>query len=295
MANQLPIKQTLKHAEGNFKQLLQATGTDVARFMNNAIIASSENEDIAKGNVSAKSVLNVCSRAANDGLVLDGKEAAIVIGSVKKNGQWVKEAQYRQMIGGVMKMINRSPNIKFVNVQLVYENDICKIDLAAEGKPVIHEINLDKERGDVRGCYAYAKLTDGEYSSVEYMTTAQINAIRENYSSDKSPMWNKSWGEAARKTVLHRAKKRWPIDNEVEVALRDDEKGEDITIIEHEEEKPEPTKKKSVKDKVKAKMKETVEKELPPHNAETGEIEEAEYEESPPPHTDEDINDEMPI
>jgi len=274
MTNQLTVKDVIKKSEGNFKKLLDATGTDVNRFMNNAIIASSENPDIASGNVSTKSVINVCSRAANDGVVLDGKEAAIVIGWSSQSKS--KEAQYRLMAGGVMKMINRSPNIKRVIVQLVHENDECVIDLVADGVPVQHSINLKAERGEIIGAYAVAELADGNYTSPEYMTTEQINTIRDEYTSGKSPMWIKSWGEAARKTVLHRAKKRWPIASDVENALRDDEKGDDIVVIENEPEPAKkPRKKASVKDAVKEKMVEQV----TAHDAETGEVVEAEFEE----------------
>ena len=296
MTKQLtPIQSLAGHIEkraGTYEQMLRAKGVDIARFKQNALVAASENEDIANGNVSADSVLKVCSRAASDGVVLDGKEAAIVIGSVKKGSQWVKQAQYRLMVGGVMKMITRSPNLKRAIVQLVHENDVCTIDLVSDGVPINHTIDLKQERGEIIGAYALAELNDGSYTSPEYMTTAQINAVREGYSSDKSPLWNKSWGEAARKTVLHRAKKRWPIESDIEVSLRDDEKGEDITIIENEA-TPKPKKKTSVKDAVKAKMQEAVEP--PKHDAKTGEIEDAEFEEIPADAPAEDDNNDMPI
>lgn len=292
MTKQLtPMQSLAGHIEkrkGSYADMLKATGTDIARFTQNALIAASDNAAIANGEVAIDTVLKVCSRAANDGVVLDGKEAAIVIGSVKKGNQWVKEAQYRLMAGGVMKMITRSPNIKRAIVQLVHENDICTIDMVTSGVPVAHKIDLKQERGEIIGAYAIAELADGSYTSPEYMTKAQIEAIRKEYAHEKSPMWIKSWGEAARKTVLHRAKKRWPIASDIEVSLRDDEKGEDITVIENTpEEAPKP--KKTVKQSVKEKMKAATEepKEVPtPHDANTGEVVEAEYEE---------INQDMPI
>jgi recombination protein RecT len=63
------------------------------------------------------------------------------------------------------------------------------------------------------------------------MSKAEVDAVRDNFSQkDKegnfSKMWQHSWGEAARKTVLHRARKRLPLSDGAETALRQDEADE---------------------------------------------------------------------
>jgi recombinational DNA repair protein RecT len=63
------------------------------------------------------------------------------------------------------------------------------------------------------------------------MSKAEIDAVRDNFSQkDKegnfSKMWVNSWGEAARKTVLHPARKRLPLSDGAELALRQDEDDE---------------------------------------------------------------------
>jgi recombinational DNA repair protein RecT len=72
-----------------------------------------------------------------------------------------------------------------------------------------------------------AKLASGEWTSPEYMSKAEIDAVRDAYSKkDKdgnfSKMCQHSWGEAARKTVLHRARKRLPLGEAAEQVLRRD-------------------------------------------------------------------------
>lgn len=250
--NQLTLKDSLKQQESHYAALLKATGTDINRFMNNAIIAASENPDIASGAVDRASVFKVCSRAANDGVVLDGKQAAMVIGWNSKTRQ--KEAQYRLMAGGVMAMINRSPTISHLACQLVYEGDDCVIDFVTDGQPVHHTINLRNRRGNVLGVYAVAKLSTGEWTSPEYMSVDEVNEVRDNYASkDKdgnfSKMWTHSWGEAARKTILHRIKKRLPLSESVEDALNHDDPDYELRDVTPEpEEKP---KKANSKDAVK--------------------------------------------
>ena len=212
----LKLVDTLRKMEPHFAELLEATGTDVKKFMNNAIIAANTIPEIKSGEVSKQSFFNVCSRAANDGVVLDGREAAVVVGWNGKTKQ--KEAQYRLMSGGVMKMIRRSPEIVFVACQLVHEGDDCTISFVTDDVPVHHKINLGKPRGAVLGAYCVAKLASGEWTSPEYMSTDEINAVRDHFSQknregEYSPMWTKAWGEAARKTILHRAKKRLPLSD----------------------------------------------------------------------------------
>lgn len=243
---------SIRAAKIEFSNLLKATGTDIERFQNNAIMAVNNNEDIRRGEVSTKSIFNVCSRAANDGVMLDGREAALVIGYTR-NG---KEAQYRLMSQGIMKMINRSPEIEYVSCQTVHENDICEINFVTDGVPVKHTLDLKKGRGEIIGAYVVAKLKNGEWTSPEYMSVEEILSVRDAYSKkDKegnfSKMWRDSPGEAYKKTVLHRAHKRLPITNAT--AISDDEVDieEVIDITPPASEKP---KRKTTAEKVKEKV-----------------------------------------
>ncbi len=232
--------ELVRKMEPEFKQLLDTSNTDIKKFMNNALMAIKDKPEIASGEVSRKSVFDVCSRAANDGVVLDGKEAAIIIGSVKRGGQWVKEAQYRLMAGGVMKMINRSPNIERVVCQLVYEHDDFYVDFVTDGESIRHKITpevMKKGRGEVIGVYFTAKLTNGEWTSPELMSVEEVNKVRDAYSKKNSEgkfsqMWENSWGEGARKTVLHRARKRLTLDAKIDASLAQDDEAE-VEIVDH--------------------------------------------------------------
>lgn len=291
MTNAITIKDSLKQQEAHFAQLLKTSGTDINRFMNNALMAAGDHPEISQGSVDRASVFKVCSRAANDGVVLDGKQAAMIIGWNGKTRQ--KEAQYRLMAGGVMAMINRSPNIKRIICQVMYENDIKKLSFVtgANEPPITHEINFDApSRGEPIGVYAAAELEGNEWVA-EWMSVAEVNEVRDNFASkDKdgnfSKMWTHSWGEAARKTVLHRIKKRLPLTDAVEQSLNSDDPDTELQDVTPEiDAKP---KRKSSKDAVK----EAVTQQTPEPMALEAEAEEAEaeattffdaeYEEQPP-------------
>lgn len=224
--NDVAIKNTIKAMQPDLEKLVRATGTDINKFMNNAIMAAAKPE-LQSGDVDRASIYKVVARAAQDGVLLDDKEAAMVIGWNRKTRQ--KEAQYRLMAAGVMSMIARSPDISRVVCQLVHKNDDFSMDFVTDGVPINHNFSgIKGARGEVVGAYAVAKLADGSWTSPEYMEVDDINSVRDAYvPKDKegnySGMWSNSWGEAARKTVLHRAKKRWPISQQVSESLVDDD------------------------------------------------------------------------
>src|SRR5690606_25721014 len=62
------------------------------------------------------SLLQAVSKAAADGLILDGREAALVI---DYNGA----AQYRPMMRGLLKLAYNSGMVKSISVQIVHDGD----------------------------------------------------------------------------------------------------------------------------------------------------------------------------
>jgi len=245
MTNQLTVKDRIKNFIPSLKDTLKARGTDVQSFQNNAIMAASNIPDIANNQVNIKTVADVCARAAEDGVLLDGQQAAIVIGWNSKTRQ--KEAQYRLMAGGVIHKMYKSGNFTKIICNVVREGENCSISYVTDGVPVEHSPNMTGEAGDVIGAYAVAKMTNGEWTDPVYMSRAEIESVRDNYSQTNkdgqhSKMWTASFDEAAKKTVLHRAKKRWPLTSDVRTLL-DNEFEEPIEVEETvQEDAPKPKK-----------------------------------------------------
>lgn len=170
-------------------------------------IALTRNIDKVKN---PQSLLASCTKAAADGLILDGREAALVIDA---NG----EAQYRPMMRGLLKLAYNSGEIRSLVVETVRENDLFDYQPTRSGEPIIHKIDLRSKRGEVYAVYAQATLKDGGILH-EVMTVEEVNRIRDRSDAYrafkagriKSTPWHTDWSEMARKTVFRRLSKYLP-------------------------------------------------------------------------------------
>jgi recombination protein RecT len=111
------------------------------------------------------SLFTACLKAATDGLILDGREAALVIRNVKTKvdgkDAWQKAAVYQPMVQGLMKLARNSGKIASLTAQVVYENDQFMYVLGDSERIEHAPAPFDKDRGKPIGVYAIAKLTDG--------------------------------------------------------------------------------------------------------------------------------------
>ena len=156
------------------------------------------------------SLLAACAKAAQDGLILDGREAALVV-------DYKGEVQYRPMMRGLLKLAYNSGNINGIVVEVVRKGDAFRHSPSNLTAPIFHEINHEGERGEAFVVYALAELKDGGILH-EVMPVADVNRIRDR--SDawkafkdgkiKSTPWSTDWSEMARKTVFRRLSKYLP-------------------------------------------------------------------------------------
>jgi recombination protein RecT len=128
-------------------------------------------------------------------------------------------AQFEAGYRGLMKLARRSGQIDSLDSQVVYTADRFEIDLGTEPR-ILHHPTIEGDRGNYRGAYAWARLTNGELI-IEWMTQADIEAVRKvsrNSDGEHSP-WVRHYGEMARKTVIKRLMKRLPLGTDGELAL----------------------------------------------------------------------------
>lgn len=221
----LPLNRAIAQMEDKFKAALPAH-IPSQRFVRTAInaIMKPEIERVAKTAGGRQSIYESCLKAAADGLLLDGREGALVsfranVGDYD-NPVWEERAQYMPMIAGVLKKVRNSGEIDTIYCNPVYRNDTFKLSMVADGVPVTHEPAQD-DRGDFVGVYAVARLKNGSWTQPEWMTRSQVDAVRErsksgamkdNKGKDRRPNgpWVTDYTEMARKTVLRRASKLWP-------------------------------------------------------------------------------------
>jgi recombination protein RecT len=177
------------------------------KFIRTAMTAVALTRNIEKAN--AGSLLAACSKAAADGLILDGREAALV---VDYNG----DVQYRPMMRGLLKLAYNSGQISKISVQIVCQADEFEYILGDDER-IVHKVNMRQPRGEAYAVYATATLKDGAVIR-EVMTTEQINKIMARSDAYKafkagkikSTPWSTDWEEMARKTVFRRLSKYLP-------------------------------------------------------------------------------------
>lgn len=108
--------------------------------------------------------------------------------------------------------------------KLVCQNDTFTVEEDdGTGKSAVHHvIDYTKPRGEIYAVYSRARINeDVDY---EIMTRDEVEYVRNNYSRAKdADAWRKAWGEMAKKTVIRRHSKRWPLDPEAAAAFEDEE------------------------------------------------------------------------
>lgn len=160
-----------------------------------------------------KSLLSSCMRAAQDGLMLDGREAALVT--------YGDKVQYLPMVGGILKKLRQSGQLLSISANVVYEKDAFDYELGDEER-IKHKPFLG-DRGRPIAVYAVARTIEGGIYR-EVMSVGEVESIRNRSRAGKDGPWKNNWSEMARKTVIRRICKRLPSSSDLDsVLLADNE------------------------------------------------------------------------
>lgn len=213
------------------------------------VMAAQQNPKLLEAD--RRTLLLSCMKAAQDGLLPDGREAALVpFSSRRKNhqGRWESytDVVYMPMVYGLRKKIMQSDEISTMTVGVVYraeyESGRFLYELGIE-PPIRHKPDLtlsDEDIADANiiAAYSLVKFKDGSYSG-EVMRRAEIDKIRElsqtgatkdrdgNPRESKGP-WADHFAEMAKKTVMRRHAKVLPMSGDI---FRDVEGQEQETAI----------------------------------------------------------------
>lgn len=198
------------------------------RFTRTALTALQINPGIADGD--RQSLYNAVVRAAQDGLLPDGREAALVLYNVNKGTkqapQWIKAVQYMPMVGGLIKRLAGAGIT--IDAQTVCDGDQFDYELGDDAKITHKRPKLGTPRGEIIGAYAIARLANGTVMR-EVMDRQEIDQIRAASKSKDGGPWSQWFGEMARKSVIRRLAKRLPItDPQVTETLTVDDELTDL-------------------------------------------------------------------
>lgn len=202
---------------------------DVKREISFAVQHINKNPQLQK--CTPLSLLTAVMNVSNIGLSLNPASKESYLIPRWNNNEKCTEAALEPSYVGLVKLLTDSGSVTSMVCQIVYENDVFKIDLADNRQPVKHEIDPKKVRGEKLGAYALATLPDGT-RQVEWMMLADIYDIRDRSETYKAYMekkiksctWVSDEGEMSRKTVIKRIYKYLPrtermqaIDNAIQL------------------------------------------------------------------------------
>jgi len=186
----------------------------VDKFIRTTLTAVQMNPDLLQAD--RKTLLGTCMKAAQDGLMLDGREAAPVI----FGGKGGKTVAYMPMVGGILKKIRNSGELASISAQVAYSKDLFDYQLG-DDEQIIHKPLLGGDRGTPIAVYCIAKTKDGAIYR-EVMSVDEVEKVRKTSRAGAFGPWKDWWDEMAKKTVIRRISKRLPSSADVDAVMQSD-------------------------------------------------------------------------
>jgi recombination protein RecT len=176
-------------------EFAKALGNTVpsARFVRIAKTAVNSNPELA--NAERTSLLSAITQAAQDRLVIDGKEAAIVMFKGK--------AQYMPMVAGLVKKMRQHSDFASISHGIVYQREIDEGRfeyVKGDSEYLKHDpILFDKDKGEPVGAYAVLTTRNGDKFRAVLDKEAIIKRLAKGNNSPAKREWE---SEFWIKTVL---------------------------------------------------------------------------------------------
>jgi recombination protein RecT len=159
-------------------------------------------------------------KAANDGLLPDGREGAIVIygddqedeegNIIPSTAKGKKKAVWMPMVWGLCKAMRNTGNIKSIRCKVIYKGEKVIITDKDGEETYEHVRTITPEMSDdfenIIGAYSVVSYKDGGYDA-EFMSRAQIDRRRKASKAKKGP-WAPWYAEMAQKVPLRRLSNR---------------------------------------------------------------------------------------
>ena len=229
MGTELTVRDKEAEQVGNYLQKISGRwpgsipGKD--RFQEIALAAAINDPNLADCDMVSKlSALNECCQL---GLIPDGNLQHVHLVPFKNSRKDIVECTVILGYKGLIELARRSGLVTTVEAGVVYENDTFVFSKGIN--PECHHIPWGvkglEDSGDMRGVWAASWLRIGGPPQIEFMHVKEIDAVmRSSKGSDKpqSP-WQKHYPMMARKTVLKRLAKHWPLSPEVGRILAQDD------------------------------------------------------------------------
>lgn len=230
------IRGTMQKMAPQFQMVLPQHVTP-ERFIRVIITAVQTNPQLLE--CDRPSLYAAAMRSATDGLICDGREAAIVPFRVK--GQL--KASYMPMVAGILKKVRNSSELQSIHPDVVYDNDEFSHWIDEDGPHLKHVPNFTAEsRGEPKLVYTVARvLNSGVY--IEVMSRSEVEAVRNVSRAKDTGPWSGDFAlEMWKKTCIRRIAKRLPVSTDLDDVIRRDDNLTEFTDTKDTEAQPEKTK-----------------------------------------------------
>jgi recombination protein RecT len=210
----LALVEDPKHKKAISDAIPKQAGLEPAQFLRVMLTTLRTNPKLLE--CTPESVISGMLRAAGDGFMLDPGMGLAYLVPFRNNKTGTVEAQYIRGYRGLISLMTRYGEVKFVTAHVVYEQDTFDIEYG-QNERLVHKPHMGGEdKGAAIGAYAVAHFKNGE-STFVWMSMEEIEKIRKTsktYSKkDKRNFgpWN-DWTEAMqRKCPVRQLHKFLPV------------------------------------------------------------------------------------
>jgi recombination protein RecT len=218
------LAASLEERKAAFAEMLPSH-VNVKRFIKSAMLYAMRSPEIL--DCDPKSIITSVNNAAELGLdFTQAKGHAYLV-------KFGNAATFMPGYRGLIELARRSGRVKYLDAQLVYQNDVFEYELGANRALIHKPPRLGQPRGEMIGAYAVAKLDNDELQFV-VMNMEELNSIRARSKAKNAGPWQTDPGEMYRKIPVRRLFKYLPCSPDLEKAIEYDNQASGIV----EEERP---------------------------------------------------------
>ena len=192
------VREVLNGMSSEFESALMGTKIPTQQFIASAVNAIIRQPDLLDAD--RRSLYIACADAANAGLILDGKEAALV--------PFKGQVKFMPMVAGLIKLATESEQVSKIAAHVVYSNDVFDHVMGGDEHVSHSRPALGVDRGAPIGVYAVATLSDGnrQYVVMDKKEIAAVRAVARTHDVWDGAFWAQQW----EKTAIRRLTKRLP-------------------------------------------------------------------------------------
>lgn len=213
------VQQGLTAMTGELETALPKN-VSAEKFISTAITGIRTSKDPRKLlEADRRSLYNAVQIAASYGLVLDGREAALV--------PFGDQVQFMPMVQGLVKLARNSGLISTIIAEVVYAKDKFSYRIGIDESPVHEPDWFADDRGEPVGVWALVTLADGSKIHAimpkrKVMNIASGSKNSKQYDAKEGKHFDEWWKKTAIKNVLKYAPKATELEKLDRLANHDD-------------------------------------------------------------------------